>query len=252
MSSTTVSKRRTPSRKCPDTTEAACLHCKLLDLQRCSGNSTAPSGISHLQLSKGAVLMNSQQPFRGIHVVRTGCFKSFTLQEHYGEQILSFHLPGELIGLDALHSDAYNYNVQALEPSQVCLLSREELRRLKETSPSFQESLIRVLVEQVKQDQRQSLMVGKRTAEERLGAFFLNLAERYAKQGLPANGFRMPMMQIDIANHLGLAMETVSRTLRGFREMELMNIQAKQVRILNPGCLQSITQYCLQASPTPE
>lgn len=234
---------------CPDKTEVACDHCTLFGFLRLF-KTMPPEQINRFlsrrqQVGKGEMLFRHGQTFNGVYAVKSGSFKSIALLEHQGEQILGFHLPGELMGLDALQSPHYTCGVVALEAGSVCQLPFTHLDELNtDETPRFQEQVIRILLDQVKHDQRQTLLVGRRTAEERLGAFFLNLAERYARHGFPDNEFRLTMLQNDIANYLGLSMETVSRTLRSFREQELLNIKGKRVRILNPGCLQSLTQYC--------
>ncbi|MBF0212509.1 MAG: helix-turn-helix domain-containing protein [Magnetococcales bacterium] len=191
----------------------------------------------------------SDQPFHGIYAVKEGSFKSHLNVDQQGEQIYGFYIPGELLGLDAIRVGVYGYQATALENSRVCLLPFEQLDALGPNLASFQEQVIRILVDQLRHDQRQTLLVGRKSAEERLGAFLLNLAERYARHGFGGDGFRLPMLQNDIANYLGLSMETVSRTLRAFREQELVNIQGRRVRLLNPTCLRSITQYCADAQP---
>ncbi len=237
------------SSSCPEKGEVACKNCKLFGfLQLFEGlhlNALDVFLSSHQEIGKGETLFSVDDPFRGVYAVKSGSLKSISMLELQGEQILGFYLPGELLALDAIYSSTYGYNAVAMEASTVCLLSFQNLQELGERFAQFQELVIQVLVDQVKQDQRQTLLVGRRTAEERLGTFFLNLAERYARHGFSDNEFRMPMLQNDIANYLGMTIETVSRTLRSFRENELLHIKGKQVRILNPACLQSITQYCL-------
>ncbi|MBF0628765.1 MAG: helix-turn-helix domain-containing protein [Magnetococcales bacterium] len=234
--------------ECPDKTEVECRQCGLFGfLQLFEGLRLDLSNrflSRRLPVAKGDRLFAADDPFRGIYAVKSGCFKSYSVLEYQGEQISGFYLPGELLGLDAIRAGVYGYHVVALETSSVCQLPFSHIDDLQGELVSFQEQVIQVLVDQVRHDQRQTLLVGRRTAEERLGAFLLNLAERFERHGFSGGEFRLPMLQNDIANYLGLSIETVSRTLRAFREQELVSIQGKRVRILNPVCLRSITQYC--------
>ncbi|MEO5332852.1 MAG: helix-turn-helix domain-containing protein [Magnetococcus sp. YQC-5] len=244
--------RKTFPISCPDKKEVACEYCKLYGFLQLFGKIHMDFPSVHLlsqrPVAKGEILFHPDHSFHGVYAVQSGSFKSYSLLDHQIEQVIGFHLPGELLGLDAIQADTYGYCAMALETSRVCLLPFNHLDDPGVDIALFQAQIIKILVDQVKQDQRQTLLVGRRSAEERLGAFFLNLAERYAKHGFSSHEFRMPMLQNDIANYLGLSMETVSRTLRSFRENELLSIQGKRVRILNPSCLQSITQYCLASS----
>ncbi|MEO5345280.1 MAG: helix-turn-helix domain-containing protein [Magnetococcus sp. YQC-9] len=234
--------------ECPDLHEVACEQCKLhgfLALFTEMGVESHSIFLSRRRpVAKGTLLIDVGLPFDGIYAIKSGSFKSYSLAEQSGEQILGFFLPGELIGLDAMRSGSYGYSVMALEASTVCWMPLKGLDALGDQKTRFQEEVIRILVDQVQHDQRQTLLMGRRTAEERLGAFLLNLAGRYQRHGFNGEAFRLPMLQIDIANYLGLSMETVSRTLRSFREQELLTIQGKKLRILNADCLRSIAQYC--------
>ncbi|MBF0178623.1 MAG: helix-turn-helix domain-containing protein [Magnetococcales bacterium] len=247
-------RRRGGRQSCEDQGEVACIDCNLFGFLQLFA-SLEPEMLrhfltTHVPLGKGEVLYRAGQPFEGVYAVKSGGFKSIVMQEPYGEQVASFHLPGEMMGVEDLQSETCSFTVLALEESKVCFMPVKPDRNLNEHFPTSREQMVKILLEHLRQCQRQGLILGMRTAEERLGAFFLNLAERYARHGFPLHEFRVPMMQNDIANHLGLAMETVSRTLKHFRELEMLTIRGKRGRILNPGCLQSITQYCFRKKET--
>ncbi|MBF0294630.1 MAG: helix-turn-helix domain-containing protein [Magnetococcales bacterium] len=249
-------KRRSGRQSCADQGEVACIDCNLFGFLQLFASLT-PEMLTHfltthMPLAKGEVVYRAGQPFEGIYAVKSGGLKSIVMQEPYGEQVASFHLPGELMGVEDLQSATYSFTIIALEESKVCFMPLKQGGLQREPLPSSREQMVKILLEHLRQCQRQGLILGMRTAEERLGAFFLNLAERYARHGFPMHEFRVPMMQNDIANHLGLAMETVSRTLKHFRELEMLTIRGKRGRILNPGCMQSITQYCFLKKGTDE
>ncbi|GAB0056648.1 Fumarate and nitrate reduction regulatory protein [Candidatus Magnetaquicoccaceae bacterium FCR-1] len=234
--------------ECPDSHEVACAQCKLHGFLKFFEESDLIALNIFLSrripVAKGAILFDALASFRGIYAVKSGSFKSFSQLDPSGEQIQGFFLPGELIGLDSIHSSHYGYSAVAMETSSVCWLPFEHLDDLGERKSFFQEQVIRILVDQVRHDHHQTLLVGRRTAEERLGAFLLNLSERYGRHGFNGEAFRLPMLQNDIANYLGLSMETVCRLLRGFREQGVLSIQGKRLRILNPDCLRSIAHLC--------
>lgn len=192
-----------------------------------------------LSIAKGTPLFESNQLFHGIYAVKQGSFKGISSHNLSNEQISGFYLPGELIGLDSIQAGYYQSRVIALETSLVCKLPLTGLESLGSRLVAYQQQVINILSEQVRHDQRQALLVGKRSAEARLASFLLNLAERFAQRGLPSGTFRLPMLQNDIANYLGLSIETVSRTLRSFREQGVLQIQGKQLCILRPDTLRA-------------
>ena len=108
----------------------------------------------------------------------------------------------------------------------------------------FQQLLIKILARQVIQERRQFLLPSRLTAEERLAAFLINLYERYSERGFEESAFQLPMLRPDIASYLGLAVETVSRTLARFREQRLIEIKGKHIRLLDIPCIRSIAQHC--------
>ncbi|MBF0370787.1 MAG: helix-turn-helix domain-containing protein [Magnetococcales bacterium] len=192
---------------------------------------------------KGETLFRERHPFYAIFAVKSGSFKSYTT-DNQEERVLGFHLPGELLGLDAFLSPAYSSTVRALEESEVCTLAIRDLAISESDLTKVQTQVIRVLTHQINEERRQSLLAARRTAEERLAAFLLNISDRYQKRGLPGDIFRLTMLRPDIANFLGLAMETVSRILQRFREQELLSINGKQVQLLDIPCLQAIARTC--------
>ncbi|MBF0272696.1 MAG: helix-turn-helix domain-containing protein [Magnetococcales bacterium] len=231
---------------CPDPFEVACEHCKLygfLRLLEQMGLDSSPYFLSrHREIAKGDRLFETGQTFHGIYAVKKGSFKSHTMADDPEGQISGFYLPGELLGLDAIRIGVYGYQATALEAGLVCLLPFNRLEQLGASVSLFQEQLIQVLVEQVRHDQHQALLVGRRSAEERLGMFLLNLGERYERHGFGSGEFRLPMLQNDIANYLGLSIETVSRTLRSFREQGLVRVQGRRVSLLDSPRLRSLTR----------
>lgn len=195
-------------------------------------------------IPRGERLFRQGQPFQSVFAVKSGCFKSYIQPVGADEQVVGFHLPGELLGLESHLSDSYGCSVQALENSTVCHLSLRDLEVPEALFSAFQEQVIQALTSQVAQERRQSMLAGRRSSEERLAAFLINLSERYAERGFEGHAFRLAMLRPDIASYLGLAMETVSRTLGQFRDQGLLEISGKHLRILDYPCMRSIAQHC--------
>ncbi len=94
----------------------------------------------------------------------------------------------------------------------------DRLEELCHSLSGLNRQMMRVVSKEITADQRMLLLLGKRTAEERLAAFLLSLSSRYQSRGLSATAFNLPMSRQDIGNYLGLAIETVSRLFAHFPE----------------------------------
>jgi CRP/FNR family transcriptional regulator len=103
---------------------------------------------------------------------------------------------------------------------------------------------MRVVSKEITTDQRMLLLLGKRTAEERLAAFLLSLSSRYQSRGLSATAFNLPMSRQDIGNYLGLAIETVSRLFAHFQKGGLLTVNRRQIVLVDIVSLRALVEGC--------
>ncbi|MGH8352514.1 MAG: fumarate/nitrate reduction transcriptional regulator Fnr [Pseudomonas sp.] len=181
-------------------------------------------------LRKGEYLFRAGEAMQLIFAVRTGTLKTYFLDEEGVEQITGFHLPGELIGLDALDEEVYPSYAFALETALVCSIPFHQLEELAGSIPSLRTQLLRTLSREIHADQELQQLT-KKSAEERLAAFLLNLSARFARRGLSAHSFILPMSRSDIGNYLGLTTETVSRLFTRYRQNGLIECIGREVRL---------------------
>jgi len=184
-------------------------------------------------LQKGGILYRAGEPFKAIYAVRSGCLKSYTISQNGDEQIIGFHLPGEIIGLNAIDSLKHPSTVKALETSTICTLPYEELDELSADIPGLRHQLMRVMSREILDDQELMFLLNKKSADERLAAFLINLSARYAKRGFSKDSFNLVMKKSDIANYLGMAIETISRLFGRLEEQRYIAVERKQVNIIN-------------------
>ncbi|MBF0582711.1 MAG: helix-turn-helix domain-containing protein [Magnetococcales bacterium] len=194
-------------------------------------------------IARGETLFRVGDPFAGVYALREGGIKSFVLTSQSEERVLGFTLPGELLGMESIQTAYYQSTAVALEPGEVCCLPLTQLYLLGERFPRFQEQLIQILVNHLSQQRQQFVLSARQSAEERLAAFLLNIGERHVQHGFVGHTFRLGMLRLDIANFLGLSMETVSRTLKQFQARSLLHVTGKQIRLLDIPTLQAIAQY---------
>ena len=191
-------------------------------------------------LARGQRLFRIGTPMEALYVVHDGAFKTVALNDEGGEQIIGFHLPGELMGLDALGDGQHRCEAEALGLSMVCEVPLETLDEICRAVPGLQAQLLRVIGRSVGRDQDHVEMLARRQAQERIAMFLHSLSERYLSLGLPPTEFTLPMSREDIARYLGLVIETVSRGFTRLQDEGLIKVRGRQLRILDPGALEAL------------
>ena len=184
-------------------------------------------------LARGEFLFQAGAPFHAIYAIRSGSVKTFTATEDGQEQVTGFHLPGELVGLDAISSDTHNCSARALETTSVCEIPYAQLEDLSTRVPSLQRQLLRVMSREILQDDHMMMLLGRKAADERLAAMLMSISNRFKQRGFSPREFHLSMSRNDIGNYLGLAVETVSRLFTRFQEEGILETERKHVRILD-------------------
>lgn len=191
-------------------------------------------------IKKHSVLYHAGESFNGIHVVRSGCLKSYITSRQGEEQILGFYLPGEIIGLNAFDTGVYPSSAKALETSTICSLPYEKLDDLAAYIPNLRQQLMRIMSRKILNDQELVFMLNKKNVDQRLAAFIINLSARYGQRGGDAHCFRLTMKKSDIANYLGMAIETISRLFGKFESSGLIQKNNKEIIINDIGSLSQL------------
>ncbi|WPP01428.1 fumarate/nitrate reduction transcriptional regulator Fnr [Pseudomonas sp. HR96] len=188
-------------------------------------------------LRKGELLFRQGDPFASVYAVRSGALKTFKVSSSGEEQITGFHLPSELVGLSGLDTETCPVSAQALETTTVCEIPFERLDELAAQLPALRRQLMRVMSREIRDDQQMMLLLSKKTADERIASFLVNLSSRFRARGFSPLQFRLNMSRNDIGNFLGLAVETVSRVFTRLQETQLIAAVGKEVHILQPEAL---------------
>lgn len=191
-------------------------------------------------LVRGEHLFRVGDALRAVYVARDGAFKTVVVSEDGEEQVIGFHLPGELVGLDALGSGAHRCDAVALEGSNVCEVPFDDLAAVAAQVPGLQQQLLRVIGGGVQRDQDHFAVLLRRQAGERTAMFLHGLAARYGRIGQSAARFRLPMSREDIAHYLGLALETVSRAFGRLQDDGVIAVQGRKIEILDASRLERL------------
>ncbi len=145
-------------------------------------------------------------------------------------QITGFLYPGDFLGV-ALHN-AYVYNAEAVTGVTLCRFPRPELRALFDDFPKLEIHLLSLMANELATAQDQMLLLGQNSAKERVASFLLMLAQRAELCGETGRLLNLPMNRLDIADYLGLSMETVCRTLSTFRKERLIDYEMSKSVVL--------------------
>jgi CRP/FNR family transcriptional regulator len=177
-----------------------------------------------------------------VFMVTAGALKLYTLLPDGRRQITGFMFPGDFLGVSV--DEEYAFTVEALEDSELWWFSREAFDRFIGNHPQVERELYRLAAHELAEAQRQMVLLGRKSAAERLASFFLSLLERAERaSGTTERSFDLPMTRLDIADYLGLTKETVSRMLAHLRGRGLIRLQAQnRVEVLDRLRLGSMAQ----------
>lgn len=196
-------------------------------------------------VNKNNFLFRTGDPLKSIFAVRSGSFKTYLTNPDGTEQIVGFSLPGELLGMDAISENKHSCSAKALETSRVCEIPFDQLESLARDIPNLQHQFFRLMSKEIQQDQNLMLLLAQMPAETRLASFLLSMSERLNKRGYAANEFNLSMSRGEIANLLGMAVETISRLLSHFQDIGLLNVERKHISILKLDDLHQLATHCI-------
>lgn len=239
----------------PPPAKVSCPDCKLSEL-------CLPHGLHRDEIKQLAAIVKAQHLLQAddylyrqdteclqLYAVKSGSFRSFIVNAEGLEQTLGFHLPGELMGLDALQYGRYRCSTVTLETSSVCALPLVRLNELCGAIPRLQMQMMRILGKEIASDHDQIVLLGHRTAKERVATFLLMLSKRYGALGFSYTTFNLSMRRQDIANFLGLTIETVSRQLTELHRQGIITVHQRGVEINDLQSLTAIVDVCAVRPP---
>lgn len=229
-----------------DRLKVSCGQCNLNQL--CFPHGMMPDDMNKLDaiveqrkpLHKNDYLYHESDMANAIYAVRSGSIKTVVESPNGDEQIVGFHLPGELLGFDGFMDDRHGCSAIALETTSVCIMPTSKLENLCHTLPSLQQQIRRIMGKEVSDEHQMLLMLGKMSAEEKIATFLLSISRRMEERHWKATEFILSMPRQDIANYLGLAVETVSRLFAHYQEEEIIQVDRRRISILDLDKLKAI------------
>lgn len=176
-------------------------------------------------LRDGQPLFHEGDPATRIFTLTRGALKLYKLLPDGRRQIMGFMFPGDFLGISV--DEEHAFTAEAVADSQLCWFPRHRFGEFAEGRPHLERELYRLAAHELAAAQAQMVLLGRKTATERLASFFLMLLERAERDGRgPIRMIDLPMSRIDIADYLGLTKETVSRMLATLKSMRIVRLDA--------------------------
>ena len=185
------------------------------------------------RLERDDILYHAGAEVTPIYAVSSGSFKTSITNQDGAEQITGFYLPGEIVGLDGLGGLAPNSTATALETSTVCEIPGAEFDKICSVNHGLRQSFMQVVSREISREQQMMMTLGQMSAEARLAHFMITMGMRFKERGFSSTEFNMSMSRHDLANYLGLAVETLSRLFKKFQESSLLEVNRRNIKVLD-------------------
>jgi len=228
----------------PTCSTAECQECEARPHSVCAG--VPEHGIRELEANvthvttpaRGSILMEGDAAQHMFNVT-SGTVRVYKLLPDGRRQVIGFLMTGDFLGFAV--RDVYAYSAEAVTEVSLCRFSRPRMETLLQQFPGMEKRLLGMAANELAIAQDLMLLLGRKTARERLASFLLMLAERLTRLGRPANPLPLPMSRSDIADYLGLTTETVSRAFTQFKNDGLITLEgADTVRLTDLDGMQDI------------
>jgi CRP/FNR family transcriptional regulator len=195
---------------------------------------------TRVRLQKGDELFRVGDRFTALYAIRMGSCKTVMLTDDGSEQVVGNHLPGEIIGTEAIAAGNHGCQAVALEDTEVCTLPFDWIEALAHADVDFQRDLYRMMSKEIGRERSAALMLGTMRAEQRLSWFLLDLSSRYHARGYSSTEFVLRMTREEIGSQLGLKLETVSRLFSRFHDERLIQVRGRIVTLIDRMALQQL------------
>ena len=226
--------------------ESPCAACPIRDLAVCSA--LDDSELNHLnairlpvQLPHGAAAFDEGEPADYVYNLTGGFMKLYKLMPDGRRQITGFVFPGDFLGLAS--DTEYVHTAEAITDASLCKFKRVQLERLFRELPKLERRLLDISRNELAEAHNQMLLLGRKSAKERIASFLIMLVARAERLELSTDPLEIPMSRNDIGDYLGLTTETVSRTLTRLKQSGVIALNSdRRISIADPASLGEIAE----------
>ena len=174
-----------------------------------------------MRFTCNAEVYGEDEPAEYLYQVISGGVRTYRMLDDGRRQVLAFYLPGDIFGVEA--GDVHLSSAEAMSESQVLVAKRSAVLARAEREKQFSRQLWDLMVRELQHVQQHSFVLIK-SAEERVAGFLLEMAGRSSGGA----SIELPMSRQDIADYLGLTIETVSRTFTQFVQSGIISLEASR------------------------
>lgn len=225
---------------------ADCAACEVRHLAFCAALEDHEIGAlaeiaSRRRVARNEMIFQEGDPADEVFNLLSGALKLYKLLPDGRRQITGFLFAGDFLGLAS--SRGYSYAAEAVTDCMLCRFPRAKLEALFRKLPGIEQRLFAYANDELAAAQDQMLLLGRKTAGEKIASFLVKLAERSSRRGTAAGELPLPMSRSDIGDYLGLTIETVSRTMTRFKANGLIALPSpRTVVIKKPEALAALAE----------
>jgi len=189
----------------------------------------------------GTLIFEEGEAAEQVYLVATGVVQEYKMLPDGRRLITAFHYPGELVGMT--FGESHGCSAEAVTDTVLRRHSRRGLAEMNERLPGFGRRLLSHMSDELSAVQAHLLLLGRKTAVERVATFLLDLSERAERGGRSPSPLWLPMRREAIGDHLGLTLETVSRVFSRLRRDGLVSAERNGwIELLDPAALARIAE----------
>lgn len=194
----------------------------------------------HVRFKAGQRIHTIGQHFDSLFIVNSGFLKTVLVDEYGSEQVLSFPMKGDLLGIDGIYTEHHASEAIALSDCDIIILPYKTFSALGRIYAELEQAMFNVMSRELVREQTMIGMLSALSAEAKVARFLTNLGERYSQLGYSGKVFNLRMTRQEIGSYLGLTLETVSRTLSAFNELGMVTVDQRQIAIVDVTSLKTL------------
>ncbi len=187
----------------------------------------------HVHFNSCETVFAQEEMTTSFYNLLEGVMRLYKLLPDGRRQIVGFALPGDFLGMAA--SPRHGFSADAIGQVAVCRFARVPFARFVENKPHLLRRINELAVRELSQAREHMVLLGRRSAEEKVATFLIGWRDRLTRLRGPAETVPLPMSRQDIADYLGLTIETVSRTFTKLERDGVIEILPGSISLRDPG-----------------
>ncbi|WMW82282.1 helix-turn-helix domain-containing protein [Undibacterium cyanobacteriorum] len=214
--------------------------CELLAIPAPATADDEDTLFQHVRYKAGQRIHRIGQAFDTLYIVNSGFVKTLHIDEFGNEQVLSFPMKGDILGIDGIHKQHYASEAVALSDCDMILVPYKTFAALGRIHCELEQAMFSVMSREIVREQMMISMLSALSAEAKVARFLTNLGERFSQMGYSGRSFNLRMTRQEIGSYLGLTLETVSRTLSALNELGMISVEQREINLLDTAALKSL------------